>query len=174
MHLLLESQQVSSWTENKKILCTMPGAAADGSIRHAAMKKMDRRLLTIVSRDVIAVEGHCHRLCYRSYTREEKAASSATRDEDHNDEAQCKTALSHSYNEVFLFIRNEIFSNPQVIAMADLTFKLVTSIKYLVIEQMKDSLKEHLCQRLGSEFGKALEYLPMKKGNFISLLTTSQ
>ena len=144
MHLLSESQQVCSQTENKKIPCSLPG---DASIRNVAVKKMDIRLLIIVSKDLIAAEGHYHRLCSRSYKREQKAASSMTHDEDHNDEARYETARSHSYNEVFLFIRNELFTNPKVIAMADLTFKLVTSIKSLVIEQVKDSFKKNLCRR---------------------------
>ena len=80
---------------------------------NAAMKKMDSRLLIIVSRDIVAAERHYHRLSYRSYTREEKDASSATCNEDTNDEAQHEMARSHSYNEVFLFIRNELFTNPR-------------------------------------------------------------
>ena len=95
---------------------------------------METRFLSIVLRDIIVAEEHDHRLGYRSYTREEKTSSSMIRDEDHNDEAQYEMAPSQSYSGVFLFVMNELFTNPQVIAMADLTFKLVTLMKYLVIE----------------------------------------
>ncbi len=44
--------------------------------RNAAIKKMDGRMLDIVSRDLVAAEGHYHRSCYRSYTRQEKDTGS--------------------------------------------------------------------------------------------------
>ena len=114
--------------KTRKSLVQWQELTADASIINAAMKKIDGRLLTIISRDLVAAEKHNRRLSYRSYAREEKAACSAIHDEDHNDEAHYARAPSHSYNEVFLFIRNELFTNPQVIAIADLAFKLVTSM----------------------------------------------
>lgn len=37
---------------------------ADASIKSAATKKMDSRVLDVVSRDLVAAEGHYHRSCY--------------------------------------------------------------------------------------------------------------
>ena len=41
---------------------------ADSRIRDAAVKKLDDRMLSITSRELVAAEGHYHRSCYRSYT----------------------------------------------------------------------------------------------------------
>ena len=51
--------------------------------------------------------------------------------------------------------------------MADLTFKLVASIKSLVIEQVKNSFMNHLHQRLESEFGEALDIFANEKGKLL-------
>lgn len=44
---------------------------ADEKIQSVATKKMDSRILAIVSRDLVAAEGHYHRSCYRLYTKED-------------------------------------------------------------------------------------------------------
>ena len=33
-----------------------------------AAKKLDSRILAILSRDIVAAKAHCHRSCYRLYT----------------------------------------------------------------------------------------------------------
>ncbi|CAH3109582.1 unnamed protein product, partial [Porites lobata] len=38
------------------------------SVRKAAISKQDSRILAILSRDLVAAEGHYHRTCYRHYT----------------------------------------------------------------------------------------------------------
>ena len=53
--------------------------------------------------------------------------------------------------------------------MADLTFKLVTSMKSLVIEQVKDSFKKHFHQKLESEFGEALDIFANESGELLML-----
>ena len=54
-----------------------------------------------------------------------------------------------------------------MIVMADLTVKLVTSMKSLVIEQVKDFLRKHLHQRLESDFGEALDIFTNEKGELL-------
>ena len=124
---------------------------ADSSIRNAAVKKMDSRMLAIVSRDLVAAEGHYH----RSYMRQEKVYSSGSHAED-SQEGEYEKALSHSYDELFMYIRNELFTNPKVIAMSDLTSRFVTTMKACGIDQVKDSSKKHLRRKLESVFGQAL------------------
>ena len=81
--------------------------------------------------------------CYRSYTREENAPSYVT-NEQYENEAQYEAILNHSYNEQFLFIRDELFAKPQVIAMADVSSRLVASMNSLGIVQVNDSTKKHI------------------------------
>ncbi len=40
---------------------------ADAKVRNAATKKMDSRILAIVSRDIAAAKAHYHGSCYRLY-----------------------------------------------------------------------------------------------------------
>ena len=54
---------------------------------------------------------------------------------------KCEAALNHSYNELFLFIRDAFVAKPQMIAMADVSSRLVASMNFLGIVQVKDSTK---------------------------------
>ena len=54
---------------------------SDNRIREAGVKKVDDRMLSITSRELVAAEGHYHRSCYRSYTRGEPVASSVLVDD---------------------------------------------------------------------------------------------
>ena len=97
---------------------------ADAKIRGAATKKMDIRILAIVSRDIVAAEGHYHRSCYRLYTKEvaKGDVSIDEKDADGDDvEDMYNAAANQSYNELSLFLRKELFDNPQVMTMADLS-----------------------------------------------------
>lgn len=44
---------------------------ADDKFRKVAVQKLDSRILALVSRDLVAAEGHYHRSCYRLYTKGE-------------------------------------------------------------------------------------------------------
>lgn len=95
---------------------------ADAKIRSAAPKKMDSRILAIVSRDLVAAEGHYHNLCYKIYTKEvSKEEVANTEDGGDAADVQYEAAVKQSYNELFLFIRTEIFGNPRVMTMTSLT-----------------------------------------------------
>ena len=97
------------------------------------------------------------------YTRG-KAASHVTNEQDEK-EAQYKATLNHSYKELFLFIKNELFAKPRVIVMADVSSRLVASMNSLGIVQVKDSTKKHIRRKLESEFDGALHIFPDVKGN---------
>ncbi len=123
--------------KTRELLIQCRELRADSSIRNAAIKKMDGRMLAIVSRDLVAAEGYYHRSCYRSYTRQEKVTGSGRHAEDSADEYE--KALSYSYDELFMFIRNELFANPKIVAMSDLTSHFVTAMRTCGIDQVKKS-----------------------------------
>lgn len=86
---------------------------ADAKIRGAAQKKMDGRILALVSRDLVAAEGHYHRSCYRTYTKEEVSKGVVANNEDGGDDTdatQYEAAVKQSYDELFLFIRTELLA----------------------------------------------------------------
>ncbi len=117
-------------------------------------------MLAIVSRDLVAAEGHYHRSCYRSYTRQEKVTGSGRHAEDSADEYE--KALSYSYDELFMFIRNELFANLKIVAMSDLTSHFFTAMRTCGIDQVKESSKKHLRRKL--VFGQALHIFSDEKG----------
>ncbi|KAG1684003.1 Serine/threonine-protein kinase NIM1 [Nymphon striatum] len=45
---------------------------AGNTIRDAAVRRLDKRVLALLSRDLVATNGHYDRKCYRNYTRPEK------------------------------------------------------------------------------------------------------
>ena len=48
---------------------------ADAKVRNVATKKLDSKILAIVSRDIVAAEAHYHRSCYRLYTENYSSSS---------------------------------------------------------------------------------------------------
>ena len=131
---------------------------------------MDIRILAIVSRDIVAAEGHYHRSCYRLYTKEvaKGDVSIDEKDADGDDvEDMYNAAANQSYNELSLFLRKELFDNPQMMTMADLSSRLVDSMNCFGIDQVKEDTKKHIKRKLESEFGGALHIFPDRKGRLI-------
>ncbi|KAI8521965.1 hypothetical protein Bbelb_017190 [Branchiostoma belcheri] len=134
---------------------------ADVKIRQAAEDKMDFRMISLVSRDLIAAEGQYHRSCYRAYTRNTESCEAGNDDNAEGSMRQdsYESALYTANQELFQFIRNDLFTNPRVMRMTDLSSRLVESMKSLGIEHIKDATKKHLRRCLENEFGNALHFL---------------
>lgn len=146
---------------------------ADDKIRTAAVRKLDNRILAIVSRDLVAAEGHYHRSCYRLYTKDADpvAASSVPDGEDidntNNAGVRYDAAEKQSYSELFSYIRDELFVSPAVVTLTDLTARLVSGMSVLGVPQVKASTKKHIRRKLDSEFGEALHIIPNDKGKLL-------
>lgn len=136
-------------------------------MRNAAKKKMDSRILAIVSRELVAAEGHYHRSCYRLYTKADVSKQEGTSKKDDDAEAQYEAAVNQPYSELFLFIRTEIFGNPQVMMRTDLVSRMVASMNSLGIAQIKESTKKHVSRKLESKFAGALHIFPDGKGKLL-------
>ncbi|KAG7171041.1 hypothetical protein Hamer_G025577 [Homarus americanus] len=123
---------------------------------------MNSRILAIVCRDLVVAEGHCHKFCYRYYTKDVDTveASDARDEKEGNDESRYEAAVMQSYNQLFLFIRNELFAKPQVMIMADLFSRLVASMKSFGTDHVRDSTKKYIQQKLESEFDGSLHTFP--------------
>ena len=139
---------------------------ADRKVREAATKKEDTEILAVLSRDIVAAEGQYHRSCYRAYTREVNVSDS-TSTSGNDDGAQYEDAVDQSYKELFQFIRNDIFVNPRVTSMAELSGRLFASMKSLGEDQVTDSTKKHIRRKLKSEFEKSLAIFPDAKGKLL-------
>ena len=68
---------------------------ANETVLSTATKKMDSRILAIVSRDLVAAEGHYHRSCYGLHTKEDIPKEVLGCDE-HEAEAQYEAAVKPS------------------------------------------------------------------------------
>lgn len=129
---------------------------------------MDSSILTLVSRDLVATESHCHRSCYRLYTKEEiskETASSNKRDEDDEAKAHYDADVHQSYNNCFFSLGRNFFIKPQVINMAELSYRMVASVNSLGITQVNESAKKHVGQKLESEVAESLHILFDDKEN---------
>ena len=69
-------------------------------------------MVAIVSRELVAAEGHYHRSCYRSFTRVKHTISSDT---TNGEQDEYDVAEKHSYEKLFSYIRTELFLNPEVL-----------------------------------------------------------
>ena len=74
---------------------------ADDKIRSAATKKMDRRVLAAVSRDLVAAEGQYHRSCYRFYTKDE---ATKTMSDQHLEDEPYENMANKAYSDLFQYI----------------------------------------------------------------------
>lgn len=68
-------------------------------------------------------------------------------------EAQYDAAVQSSFDELFQFIRVELFANPKVMSMTDLTSRLTASMTSKGITHVKNATKKHIRRKLEHEFG---------------------
>uniref|UniRef100_UPI00358F0FB3 uncharacterized protein n=1 Tax=Myxine glutinosa TaxID=7769 RepID=UPI00358F0FB3 len=141
---------------------------AGDQIRKAATRKLDHSILAITSRKLVAAEGHYHRSCYRAYTRVNFAANMDVGEgQEDNTEAQYEVAERDSYEQLFSYIRNEMFPNPEVLPMTDLMSRLQTYMESFGVNQVRDSTKKHLRHTLEHELAGSLHIFPNDKGKLL-------
>ena len=64
-----------------------------------------------------------------------------------------------SLSALFEYIRNNLFSNPRVISMVDVTSKLLSTMSSAGINEVSDSTKKNLRRKLEMEFGDFTDIL---------------
>lgn len=156
-------------TRESLVLCKE--LRADKTIREAAIRKLDNIVLGLLSRELVAAERHYHRSCYRDYTRPEqgqsRASSAGIDNENDNPAMQYDDAVRQSKRELFSFIRNELFSKPDVMPMTDLMSKLTEKLASHGFKDVKLSTKKNLRRALESEFGETLHFVNDKNGRLL-------
>ena len=116
-----------------------------------------------MSRELVAVEGHYHKSCYRLYTKVEHSGISDNEKCKQNEEAEYEEAERITYDELFLYVRNELFPNPEILPMAYFTSRLKKCMISLGISKMKPSSKKHVRRKLESELGESLHFISNEK-----------
>ena len=79
---------------------------ADDTIRRAATRQCDQRILALLNRELVAAEGHYHTSCYKLYTKETSVSTGATEKHDQSEDAEYEEAEKQAYEELFLYIKN--------------------------------------------------------------------
>lgn len=138
---------------------------SDARVRDAAVKKMDTRLLAITSRELVAAEAHYHKSCYRDYTREDKLLFEKPADADsaYND------AEKRSYEQLFAYIRSDLFQAPRVDKITNLSDRLSKFMEDAGYNAkgIKPQTKKHLRRKLEREFQESLHIFSDDKGKLL-------
>ena len=132
------------------------------TLRAAATRKNYSKVLALLSQELVAAEGHYHRKCYRDYTRPDVQAGSSHKEVDvsqHDEDFGYEDALQIAQEELFSFIRNDLFANPDVVPLTELSTKLVTKMHELGVTKGNDSTKKNLGRTLNTEFKETLKFL---------------
>ena len=111
---------------------------ADQTIRDIAINTANERLLAITSRDIVAAEAHYHRSCYKLFTRK---ADSKCDDKTENN------LVKESFNLLYEYIRTDIFLDPRIVPLTDLTSKLESIVRDKgtnIEESTKTHIRRHL------------------------------
>lgn len=140
---------------------------ADEKVRAVATIKMDNKILAVTSRELVAAEAHYHKTCYRDYTREyysQTSIKSATVEDGDRTYADVE---DDAYQMLFANIRDELFPNPRVLTMVELTASLVLYMKTHGMEEVQASTKKHIGRKLQGELKESLLISPDDTGKLL-------
>ena len=163
-------EKSSKFLQTRDTLTQSAELRVDDKIRKAAASKLDYRKLAIVSRELMAAEGHYHRSCHRLYTKDVDsmpAGNAEETDSTDDTDAQHQAAEKQSYRELFSYIREELFADHVLIHMIDLADRVVQSMAVHGVNDVKPSTKKHIRRKLEAEFGDALHIIPDDKGKLL-------
>ena len=124
------------------------------SVRKAAISKQDSIILAILSRDLVAAEGHDHSTCYSRYTNVKESDKGKESEED--DDSDYVKAESSALSRMFDYIRNDLFKNNDVIELSRLSEMLRGWILESGVKEVKLSTTKHIRRKLNNAFGDSL------------------
>ncbi|KAL7394267.1 hypothetical protein ABVT39_023259 [Epinephelus coioides] len=88
-------------------------------------------------------------------------------EEDLEEHSEYEKAVEQAYEQLFMYIRNDLLPHPDVIPLRDLTSKLEDSLKSLGIAQIKPSTKKNNCRKLENEFTGSLHFVCEENGKVL-------
>ena len=141
---------------------------ADASIRTSATNRLDQHILPLLSRDLVAAEGHYHKSCYKQYIKEDSTTVGNEHVEIEEVLDSFEEAAKQSLEQVVRYIRNEVFPNPRIIPLTELSSIFDDSMNALGINEVDHaSTKKRIRRKLESEFEENLHFLLDGKGRVI-------
>ena len=142
---------------------------ADMTLRAVATEKNDTKMLATTSRDIVAAEACYHASCYKKYTsvRKQNTSTDSTVNEKNDD---YKIAEAKALQMLYRYIRLNLFSNPRIVPLGDLTSKLVSLLHDEGIVEIKPSTKTHIRRNIESEFGDTLHFFSAGTSNHVYII----
>ena len=128
----------------------------DEQIRKVSIEKGDRKIIALVSRELVAAEAHYHRSCYKEYTRTDDCKN--IKDERKMELSEYETTETQAYEMLCQYIREDLISNPRVIKFTELITKLSFYMSNLGVLRITDSTQNNLRRRLDTTFGTLLHF----------------
>lgn len=156
-------QKVSKYikgTHTREALICAVDLRADKTIRDVANARFDSRILAITARDIVAAEAHYHASCYKAYTRPEKSDSKAVISKEDMHYQVCEISALES---VYQSIRNDLFLNPRILCLTNITSKFITSMNSLGIHTVSQSSIKHFRRNLEMEFRDTLQFFTVNR-----------
>lgn len=144
-------------TRTRETLTRCGELRADTTVRQRAIAINDTKIIAILSRELVAAEGHYHHSCYMEYTRpdpdENKCKSSSTMDQDLEHQLYVE-AEKNAYVELFKQMR-DMFSEPNVKKLSELRESLKSHmVKESGISEIKESTRTHMLRKINSSLRK--------------------
>lgn len=137
----------------------------DESVRRVAEIQEDKRILALLSRELVAAEAHWHRSCYRNYTRKNSKSVNATDSEESCD--SYTEAELNAFSRLCDYIRNHLFKNNSIIELTQLNEMLRGWMVELGFTEIKPSTTTHLRRKLDVEFGDSLHMIQNESNKVI-------
>ena len=119
-------------TSTRESLIQAVDLRADETLRNVATQNGDTKLLAITSRDIVAAEACYHGSCYKKYTKIRASTSNDSHFQEDDYKIKEASALQHLYK----FIRVNLFSNPRIMSLIDLTSMVVSAMKDKGVENI--------------------------------------
>ena len=109
----------------------------DDTLRRIAIEKKDSKLLAFTSREIVAAEAQYHPSCYKNYTRSRPVKEKMP-------ESPYSVAEKNARQNLFCYIRTELFSFPNVVPLIMLQEKIVHFMNDAGFKETIDSTKKIL------------------------------
>ncbi|KAH3717876.1 hypothetical protein DPMN_060672 [Dreissena polymorpha] len=118
-------------------------------------------MIALISRELVAAEGHYHRSCYRCYTRQVTQNNDDIESDELNEEDlrnQFYTdAEKTAYAEIYKEIR-DLFCVPKVVKLPELRESMKTHMRNGGVSELKESTRTHMFRKIKTEFNDSLNY----------------
>ena len=174
--IFCNKEQYLKETRSREKLIKAVQLRADETLRRCAIIKEDSNIIAVTSRDIVAAEAHYHISCYKSYTNLSRLKKSEPKESGEVDESDdsyfsYKVAEIEAYENLFSHIRDKIFTEGQIVPVAQLT-QMLEGFMSTKCETLRLSAKKNIRRRLEAEFGESIQIISNVSGKLLLVPNT--